>query len=648
MAALLALPGALLVYLSFNGGGYFVGAPAVAAIVVAGALLIRVIAAERPFAGLNRAGAAVAAALALLAVWTLLSASWSDAPARATLEFDRTLLYLLTFLLLACVAGTRPRLAWLVRLLALAIFAVCTAALTTRLAPELWPTSLTVRPERLRYPLTYWNALGMLASIGVILCFHLAASLRQAPWVRVVASAAVPALAVTLYLTLSRGAIAAGAVALLVYIVLGRPSGLISTLAAAVPTSAFAVVMAYGAEQLTGTDPTGPAAISEGQDVALALGLATVAAGAIRFFLFRLDRRLLQIRIPAARRPAFVAGGVLASGLIALVAFLALGGPGYMDRQYERFVKTDAADETSDARSRLTNPGNKGRLEHWEVALAAFRETPLQGSGAGTYQLEWAQRRQTEFNVVDGHSLYLEMLGELGLVGLALLAVAVLTILAVLAARSRGPNRSLHAAVFAAALAWALHTGVDWDWEVPALTILFFALAGAGLAAPEGEGGLRIAPSRIARALVAVGIVIVAITPARAALSQHHLNRGVEALRAGDCARAIDAGLAARAALPVRPEPWEVIGYCEARLRKGSLAVDSLERAVRRDPENSQLHLGLALVRGAARLDPRPAARRALRLNPFDVIARDAVRRFRTDDPARWEREARSLPLPLY
>jgi hypothetical protein len=50
-------------------------------------------------------------------------------------------------------------------------------------------------------------------------------------------------------------------------------------------------------------------------------------------------------------------------------------------------------------------------------------------------------------------------------------------------------------------------------------------------------------------------------------------------------------------------------------------------------------------VRGAAREDPRKAAADALRLNPEQTETKEAVKAFRTDRPAQWERRARKLPL---
>src|SRR3954453_17531619 len=96
---LLALPGALVVYFSFDSGGYFPASPAFAAILLLVVLVLRVTLVEDPFIAFSRPLAIAAGSLGLLALWTLLSAIWSDAPARALIEFDRTFAYLLMLIL---------------------------------------------------------------------------------------------------------------------------------------------------------------------------------------------------------------------------------------------------------------------------------------------------------------------------------------------------------------------------------------------------------------------------------------------------------------------------------------------------------------------------------------------------------------------
>ena len=90
-----------------------------------------------------------------------------------------------------------------------------------------------------------------------------------------------------------------------------------------------------------------------------------------------------------------------------------------------------------------------------------------------------AHRTHAE-SVRDAHSLYLETAAELGLVGLAAL-LALLGGVAAAARRARAP------AATAALAAWAVHAGVDWDWELPALTLVAVLLAGRVIAAAEPE-----------------------------------------------------------------------------------------------------------------------------------------------------------------
>ena len=57
--------------------------------------------------------------------------------------------------------------------------------------------------------------------------------------------------------------------------------------------------------------------------------------------------------------------------------------------------------------------------EHiWPVALDEFRESPLVGIGAGSFEYWWYEKRPSTRIVRDAHSVYLESLAELGLLGL--------------------------------------------------------------------------------------------------------------------------------------------------------------------------------------------------------------------------------------
>ena len=587
-----------------------------------------------------------AAALALLAGWTLLSGKWSDAPARAVVEYDRVLLYVLGFLVLGTVGRTSARLRWVLRGIAAAAFVVCLCGLVTRLAPDVWSVGPSPANERLSYPLGYWNALGLLAAVGTVMSFALTADDREAPVVRVLAAAALPVLAATLLLTFSRGALAAAAIGLIALTVAARPRALLSGLLVAVPAVAAAMVSAYGAELLATQNPTSAAATAQGHDVAFVVAMYAMLAAAARAALLPLDRRMQRLLLPAAlRRPAvrWSAAGAAAASVVTVS--LVLGAPGVVGRQYDRFVSADAITQADEGlRGRLTDPSNNGRTQQWRVALRGFEADPLRGAGAGTYPLEWDRHRPAVYQVQDAHSLYAEVLGELGLVGLVLVLTAIILILAAFAARARGPDRVVGGALFAAGLAWALHAGIDWDWEMPAVTFWLFAAGGLALAAPPDPAPLprTVLPARV---VVVVGCLLLAILPTRVFLSEQAMRESARAFARGDCAAGVDQALDSNAALGVRPEPFILLGYCNVRLGQSELAVGAMQDAIERDPQNWEGHYGLALARAAAGHDPRPALRAARRLNPREPLLYEASELF-AGAPSTWRRQALRARLP--
>jgi O-antigen ligase len=640
--ALALLPGALTVYLSFNAGGFFPNTAAFAALLLAGTLIARICLTDAPFAGFSKPLVIAAGAFALFALWTLVSGRWSHAPGRALLEFDRALLYLFALLLF----GSLPRSAARVRAMtwsfAAGIATVALCGLTTRVLPDVWPTSDTIANNRLSYPLTYWNSLGLLCAIGLILCFHLTSSRSEPRVARVLGAAAIPPLAATLLFTFSRGAISAGIVGLLAYAVIARPRSLAGGLLATALPGAIALVSAYRADLLATLHPTTPAAVEQGHHVALIVALCALAAGGLRALLLFADARLDFHRLPQAirRRAALSAGA--AAAVSTLVLGVALDAPARVAHQYDRFVTSGRVGTAADLRSRLTDPANNGRLDEWNVALDGFARSRFHGQGAGTYQTLWARTRPTEASVRDAHSLYVEVLDELGVVGFILLMTAVGSFLVVLATRVRGRDRTLYAALLAATLVWALHAGVDWDWEMPAVTLWVFVFGGAVLASAQPTGRVGRALPLAVRSAAAVACFALAVVPGLVMASEARLDQSSTAFARGDCPTAVQAADSASSFLSDLPQPFEIVAYCRMRQGRSGEAVAALEQAVERDPNNWEYRYGLAVLRGAAGLDPRREARAALALNPRDPEAKDAFRRF-ASNRGPWKRQARSL-----
>jgi O-antigen ligase len=100
-------------------------------------------------------------------------------------------------------------------------------------------------------------------------------------------------------------------------------------------------------------------------------------------------------------------------------------------------------------------------------------------------------------SVVDAHSLVIETAAELGIAGLLALGVMLGGVGACARRAYRlAPEASAGAAAVAAA--WMTHSLLDWDWELPAVTLMAIACAGALIAA--ADRGAAVSPPRPRRA----------------------------------------------------------------------------------------------------------------------------------------------------
>jgi O-antigen ligase len=624
--ALALAPGLLIVYFGFNGGGYFPGADAFAAVVLAIVLALRIWLAPEPLAGYGPLAAIAAGFLLLFGLWTLLSGTWSHAPGRALVEADRVLLYLLALLLFASATRSTDRMRLIVRSVVAGAVIVCTIGLITRVAPDVWPIRPDIQQGRLSYPLTYWNAFGLLAALGLVLSAHLTCSEREPRLVRIAGAAVMPVLAAALFFTFSRGAMAVGILGLVAYVLLARPRGLVGGLIAAGPATAVALVSAYGADLLSSDNPTTSAAASQGHKVALVVALCAAGAAAVRAVALLLDRLIEGVHLPPGPgwrwvpRAAWVAGAVAAA-----VAFAALNGPDRVSSNYHHFVEGNAVVMTGDLRARLGDVGNNRRIDQWKVALDGYREDRFKGLGAGTYANLWNRRRPVTFAIQDAHSLYVEVLAELGVVGLVLLVVP-LGLVAFALARGiwRSRDRYVYAGLLAALLAWLVRAALDWDWEMPAITIWVFCAGGAALAVSRRSDRRPLRLAAVPRLGLTLLCLAVAIMPAAVAVAQYRLEKARTALGQRDCRTATREARGALDVIGVLAEPHQVLAYCSVRSGDLATAASETNEAVRRDPQNWLYRYDSALIAAAGGGDPGPAARSAALLNPRDPEARAA------------------------
>jgi O-Antigen ligase len=645
VVVVLLVPSGLLLGLALASGGFFPDSVSVAVVAVILIFTVRAVSSPAPFSGLSPGFSVVAVALIAFAAWTLVSGSWSGSSARATFAYDLALLYTAVFMLTGMLGRSATRARVLLYGLTVVSVGISIAAATTWLLPDLLPVASDIGRARLSWPTSYWNATGLIAALALVWTSSLSCSSTQPARVRVLAAMAAPWPAATLIFTASRGAVAVAALGMVLAAVTIRSSATPGGLATLAPAITLSVAIALAVNGLSVAKPSAHA-VGAGQRTVILLVAVALAAAALRMALLRLDARLAGARAPWTRAQFRAALSVAAAVLV--VAFLALGGPRAVRAAVHGFVATNTQSVLGSLppRERLTRLGNNGRIEEWRVAFDdGFLRHPLTGTGAGTYATLWTRYGPTPRRVLNAHSLYLEQLAELGIVGGGVLVAIIASMLVALARRTRGAEREVWAALLAGSVMWAVHAGVDWDWQMPAVTAWFFAAGGLALAAPLDRPRRETQPR--VRIAVAFGCLLLAVTPAVVWRSQTQIIKAVGAFERGDCLDAEQAALAANAALGSREDPFEVISYCEAGTGQFSLALSAIRSAELRDPQNWEPRYSDALISAVAGIDPRPAARAALARYPTSPLTRAAVSAFSRGGPRAWRRFAISAPLPL-
>lgn len=558
------------------------------------------------FGGLDLAAIVLFVAISL---WTALSILWSDASASSVLETQRSIAYAAA--LAAVLLFARRR--WLSELLGallISITLVSTYGLAARVFPDVLGVFDPVSSYRLSTPVGYWNGLGILVSIGALLAIGSAARANSVV-VRVLCAAVLVLLVPTLYFTFSRGAWAALVIGVLVALAYDRRRlQLVSVTLFLLPSIALATWLAARSRGLTQEHVPLARAVRDGHRLALGLVvLFAIAAGSMLLFI------AIERRARPARSLRLAYGALLLAVPVAVVVivFARYGGPvGVASKTYDAFTAppTRAFVHNPNLNKRLFKLTGNGRAELWRVAWAEYVDHPVLGSGAGTYSRYWFRDRRAGFNALDAHGLYIESLAELGPLGLALM-VAALALPLLAAARVRNDQRL--ALVLGAYVAFLVHTTVDWDRELPGVTLAGLLCGMALLIAARRTENLKPLPG-IVRAGSLVGVTAFGAFALVGLIGNSALSASHDARSAGRFQEAEHQAAKARRLMPWSPEPWAALG--EAQYAQGDVrsAQSSFRDAIAKDPGDWNLWFDLAAIsKGAAR---RHSLARASALNP--------------------------------
>ena len=181
-----------------------------------------------------------------------------------------------------------------------------------------------------------------------------------------------------------------------------------------------------------------------------------------------------------------VGGAALVVGLVAVAAFA---------------VRADLDDLV---RSRLTLSSTRqggvpeatyllgDRWPEWTAAAENLQREPLTGVGPGNLDLSWVAESGQAVRAIYVHNEYLEWAATYGVVGLVTLLAALGAVVRSVFRRHRDLDPCL-TGVGAAALAFALHTGLDFLWHQPAIPVLMALLVGLRWLPPPDDVDQRLA-----------------------------------------------------------------------------------------------------------------------------------------------------------
>jgi tetratricopeptide (TPR) repeat protein len=604
--------------------------------------------------------------LAALAAVTAASIAWSVQPAASWRAANLTLAYLATFAGgVALVRVAAARWAGMLGGVVLAATVVCGFSLLAKVFPSISPLDLYAR---LREPFEYWNAVGLMAALGVPGCLWLGARRDGHAALGALAVPALGLLLVALLLSEGRGPLLAALVAAACWFaaVPLRLRG-VAVLATAGAGAAVVCAWAFGNAAIT-TDGT---PLDVRADAGHSLGLLLAAMLVVLLLAglalgFAMSRDALGV----ARRRRLGTAVLVALALVPLAGLASLaasprGLTGSISHAWNQLTDPNAQQPSNDP-GRLTSVGGV-RARYWDNAITIWKQARATGVGADGYGTARRRIQPNRLRVQHAHGYLAQTLADLGLIGIGV-SVALLIAWLLAAARATGvrPRRRWGAWLLAmararsprvratrrprapvtgeraglmtlatTAIAFGVHSTVDWTWFVPGtavpglLAAAWVAGRGPSLAPavgarlPRGRAGWRAAGDRVALAALAIVVGLAAAwaiwQPQRAASAN---DAALSELDAGKLAAARADAERARRIDPLSIDPLLTLAEVESAAGRRVAARATLERAVRLQPANPEpwLRLGQAELEQGDRRAALAALNAAVYLDPQNPL----------------------------
>jgi tetratricopeptide (TPR) repeat protein len=621
-------------------------------------------------------------AVAALTVWTALSVIWSVVPDASWNDANRAIAYLFAFAGGIALARLFPwRAGSIVGGVLLSASAISIIALALKSFPVVFNS--TEELARMRAPLDYWNALGLIAAFAIPPALWLGARREGPPSLRALAWPLLGLAGIVVALTYSRGVLIALVVALAFWFAFVplRLRGLAVLLGAGAAATAISV-WAFADDALSKDRAPLSDRVTSGEHLALLCIAMVIVLFAVGLAVNRYtDRQPLSDRW--RERVGLGALGVGVGVLVALAVGLSLtgGGPGArIDRAWNNFFSTNKA-STTYGPSRLKSIGTR-RGSYWRDAYSVWTHHRVLGVGANGYVVARKRYRKDPVEVTHAHGYVPQTAADLGLIGLGLSLLAFIAWI-VAAARTSGSRRRVTLAsldprrwpaafgrlgnrlgkvpealgrapaAFSAradraavrrpidgdkaalltlvtvVIMFGAHSLIDWTWFVPGTAVV--ALVCAGFVAGRGPRGVpgpeqtRPFGNRMTTAVALVALALVAVwaiwQPLRADKAS---DAALASLEAGQPKDALVQAEEAHKRNPLALQPLFDISTVQDALTRRDLAQKALEEAVRLQPANPAAWTQLATYQLNVLQQATPAfqsARAALFLDPKSPAA---------------------------
>lgn len=567
--------------------------------------------------GLARPAVGAIALLSAFTAWSFLTIVWAEAAGDAWSGANRTLLYLIVFVLFA----VWP---WRAFGAATVLGAIVGAAIASSLE-ALYSAGRADKPfeyffgSRFSEPMGYHNATAALLGLVFWPALFFASRRETNPVARACSlSAATVALEVAV-VPQSRAWLVAMPAALLVYLAI-VPRRLRSLLFLLPP----AVAVALSLETLL--DVFHDAGGGEPVD-ALRSAFAVIAVSALATFAVGLVAALLDRRLAPPPRVTRIAGRVVAGAAVATVVaglgVIAIADP--VARLSSTWEEFKAGEPATPRRSHFESVGSN-RYDVWRVALDEFRDEPIRGIGPDNFAIPYLRDRQSDDEPRFPHSVELQVLSQTGVPGaLLFLGFLACAVVAATRARARPGHWPLAAVALVTFAYWFVHGSVDWFWEVPGLAGPAFGCLGlaAGLARTSVPGR---SPRLLLRLAIGFAALAAAVSLGATYLAAKHIEAALGSWKT-DSEAAYDRLELARQLNPLSERPDLIAGLIASKHRDWPRMRAAFTRALGRNPSSwyAELELAVAEANAGTRGKALEHLGRAESLNPREPVV-DLVR----------------------